>query len=129
MQSCTLAQFYPFAVQNGERGVALRFTNAYNGKAYPLEQLQLTKSIVTGYADDEIMGEGKDEKAAFNYHFENSLLRTPEVKDSVNFVNVKWENPKDEIQGKKQFKLIDEKNLMYDFHLDSLSTAIGWGCY
>jgi hypothetical protein len=24
---------------------------------------------------------------------------------------------------------VDEENLKYDFHLDSVSTAQGWGCY
>jgi hypothetical protein len=49
--------------------------------------------------------------------------------DSVRFVNVRWESPKDSIQGTKHFKVIDEENLIYDFHLDSLSTAQGLGCY
>ena len=66
----------------------------------------------------------------FAYYFENCLLRTPEVKDdTLHFKKIIWENPKDEIQGKKQFVLIDEDNLIYDFHLDSLSTAKGLGCY
>ena len=77
------------------------------------------------------MGNVRDTIAAFEYQFINSLLRTPKVDtgDSVRFVDVRWETPKDSIQGKQHFKVIDEDNLIYDFHLDSLSTAQGLGCY
>ena len=135
---CTLAQFYPF---NAERGASLRFANFYGDYAYPLEVLNMTGSIVTGYADDVVMGQSLDDDTVtvFNYHFEDNLLRTPEVildivegdtiRDTVNFVRIHWETPKDSIQGKQHFRLVDEENLKYDFHLDSLSTVKGWGCY
>ena len=35
------------------------------------------------------------------------------------------ETPKDSLNGEMHFKLLDIDNLVYDFHLDSLSTAIG----
>ena len=127
LEGCTLAQFYPFTA---DRGVALCFYNAYEDNPYPLETLSCRNTILTGYADDELMGTQTKEDAAFNYIFENCLLRTPEVKDdTLHFKNIIWENPKDEIQGKRHFKLVDEQNLIYDFHLDSLSTAKGLGCY
>lgn len=129
MQQCTLGQFYPFSA---DRGAALRFTNYHGDAAYPLHALQMTGSIVTGYADDVIMGETLegDSVTPFAYYFENNLLRTPVVEnDTVNFVHIHWETPDDSIQGKQHFRLIDEKNLNYDFHLDSLSTAKGLGCY
>ena len=129
VEQCTLAQFYPFSA---ERGAALRFANSYDSYPYPLLAMQMKGSIVTGYADDVVMGESLegDSLTAFNFHFENTLLRTPVIEgDSVRFVNVKWETPDDSIQGKQHFRLIDEKNLIYDFHLDSLSTAKGLGCY
>jgi hypothetical protein len=57
-------------------------------------------------------------------------MRTPEVADETNrFEDIIWETPKDSIQGTKHFVTIDEDNLIYDFHLDSLSTAQGKGCY
>ena len=133
---CTLAQFYPFSA---DRGASLRFANFYGNTPYPLHAMQLTNSIVTGYADDTVMGEAleNDTTTAFNYHFENCLLRTPPVTsdagiaDTVNFVAIRWEweLPADSIQGKRHFRLVDEQNLIYDFHLDSLSTATGLGCY
>lgn len=125
---CTLAQFYPFTA---DRGAALRFTNYYGDHAYPLHQMTMTGSIVTGYADDVVMGmalEG-DSTTSFSYHFEKSLLRTPALEDTISFREIMWETPDDSIQGKQHFRLIDETNLIYDFHLDSLSTARGLGCF
>ena len=77
------------------------------------------------------MGGQIDSTTVFNYRFANSLLRTPRVEtsDSIYFSDIRWESPKDSIQGKKHFRTIDEDNLYYDFHLDSLSTALGLGCY
>ena len=126
MQNCTLAQFYPFS---GDRGAALRFCNFLGKYDYPLITLRCLNSIVTGYADDVVMGEVRDTIVAYSYYFENCLLRTPEVKDSTKFVNNLWEQPSDTTKGTRHFVLIDEKNLIYDFHLDSLSVAQGKGCY
>lgn len=125
---CTMAQFYPFSA---ERGAALRFVNYEGDSDIPLLKLRCDGIILTGYESDVLMGGVRDTTAAFEYQFVNSLLRTPKVDtaDSVRFVNVRWETPKDSIQGKQHFKVIDEENLFYDFHLDSLSTAHGLGCY
>jgi len=126
----TLAQFYPFSAA---RGAALRFTNYFEETDLPLVGLRCEGLIVTGYDEDVVMGDVRDTTAAiaFEYQFENSLLRTPRVDtaDSVRFAGIIWETSKDSIQGKKHFVNIDEENLIYDFHLDSLSTARGMGCY
>ncbi len=119
---CTLAQFYPFSA---ERGAALRFTNQY-----PLLRLNCEGSIVTGYADDVVEGQNSIEGNVFNYYFNNCLLRTvSEGADSLRVTNIRWETPNDSVQGKMHFVKIDEENLYYDFHLDSISTAKGLGCY
>jgi hypothetical protein len=125
---CTLAQFYPF---NADRGAALRFTNYRGDTDIPLLRLRCEVSIVTGYDEDVVMGAVRDTITAFEYQFVKTLLRTPKVEtaDSIRFSGILWETPKDSIQGKKHFKTIDEDNLYYDFHLDSLSTAQGMGCY
>lgn len=118
---CTLAQFYPFSA---ERGAALRFVG------YGNLSIACTNSILTGYEDDVLFGEARDTTGVFEYSFNDCLLRTPKVEnDTVNFHNIMWETPEDSIQGKKHFVRIDEENLYYDFHLDSLSTAKGKGCY
>ena len=126
LNRCTLAQFYPFTA---DRGAGLRFSNAYDGCPYPLTAFTCTGTIVTGYADDVVMGELSDTTALFDYRFAECLLRTPVVEDSVRFVRVRWESPKDSIQGKQHFVRVDEKNLDYDFHLDSISPAQGLGAY
>jgi hypothetical protein len=118
---CTLAQFYPF---KADRGAALRFIGT--------DDMRLTcrNSIVTGYEDDVVMAGRVDTTHVYRYRFSDCLLRTPAVtNDSVSFRNIQWETPTDSVQGKQHFVKIDEKNLVYDFHLDSLSTAKGKGCY
>lgn len=125
---CTLAQFYPFSA---DRGAALHFRN-YEGLVDMPLLLTCIGTIMTGYEDDVVMGEARDEgDTAFEYNFADCLLRTPKVEtdDSLYFKNIIWETPKDFIQGKMHFVTIDEDNLIYDFHLDSLSTAKGIGCY
>jgi len=120
---CTLAQFYPFSA---ERGAALYFTNHQS----PLYRLKCEGSIVTGYADDVIDGQKGGSDNDFNYYFDNCLLRTvADGVDSLRCKNIRWETPNDSVQGKMHFVKIDEDNLYYDFHLDSISTAQGLGCY
>ncbi len=128
MEHCTLAQFYPFSA---DRGAALRFANYHGDYTYPLRQMRMTSCIVTGYADDVVMGEALegDSVTDFSYYIEKTLLRTPALEDTINFKGIIWESPNDSIQGKQHFRLVDEEKLIYDFHLDSLSTAKGLGCY
>ena len=126
---CTLAQFYPFSA---DRGAALYFSNSWLGYGLPL-MLTCENTIITGYADDVVMGEAvEDETVPFSYVFSRSLMRTPKVEDeslAESFTDIIWETPKDSIQGKQHFRTVDEDNLVYDFRLDSLSTAQGMGCY
>lgn len=127
---CTLAQFYPF---NAHRGAALSFTNTYNGFDYPLTRMQVRNSIITGYAEDVIMGNRSEkEETPFNYSFAWSLLRTPNIEDAEGipegaFENITWEEKEEEdiVIGEKNFVKVDIDLLRYDFHLDSLSRAIG----
>ena len=84
---------------------------------------------MTGYADDVLTGEDTGDETDFLYHFNNCLLRTPEVKESADFIDILWETPKDEAGGKKHFVTIDETNFIYDFHLVETSPAQGLGCY
>ena len=119
---CTMAQFYPFA---GGRGAALSFTNVT-----PLLELKCDSIVMTGYAEDVFVGFNADTTNLFNFQFSRSLLRTPkiETKDSVRFENIIWETPKDSVQGKQHFRLVDSDSLRYDFHIiDSISPARGLG--
>ena len=112
---CTVAQFYPFSAN---RGAALHFTN--NASAL---LLKCTNTLVTGYEDDVIMGEVGDTTVVYDYYFANCILRTDSVSDSERFEDIIWETPKDSVEGKKHFKMIDEDNLAYDFAVDTISPA------
>lgn len=114
----TLAQFYPLSA---ERGAAFRFKHTEK----PLE-LSCTNTLVTGYADDVVMGEGHDGKDVFLL-FDNNLLRTPAVDDANAFKNMIWEKKTDAIQGSQHFKNIDADNLYYDFHIKEESPAYARG--
>jgi len=118
---CTLAQFYPLT---GGRGAAL----CYGPTTFPMI-LDCQNTLVTGYEDNvvKVDKDYKDEKgqqASLDYHFDNCLLRTPEVKDEeASYVNILWETSKDEFQGKQHFVTFDEQNLLYDFTIKSDSPA------
>ncbi len=129
--NCTIAQFYPF---DSNYGAALRFTNGMedeNGKHdYPLYQMDCINSIVTGYANDVVMGVVQDSTVAYSYKFENSILRTDSLANSENIKNVVWENADslkiDSVSGgEKNFRLVDRNKQHYDFHLSAKSRAIG----
>lgn len=121
INNCTIAQFYPLSA---DRGAALSFTNYLNDITYPINNLSVRNSIITGYAEDVIMGSLADTGAA-NYLFDHCLLRTPEIKDSIKCHDNIWENVEDTtIAGWKNFYKIDTDLLQYDFHLKDSSLAI-----
>ena len=112
----TLAQFYPFSAQ---RGAALTFNTGRRGILFDCRN-----TLVTGYAADVVMGEQNDTTLAYDFRFENCLLRTDSITDAERFISIIWETPKDSVEGKKHFRKIDEDNLFYDFGLDSISPAL-----
>ena len=108
--------------------MALRFTNYHDKYDIPLHAFVCYNSLITGRADDEVMGETKDSTVAYAYYFSNCIMRTPAITDSTQlapFNSVIMESPTDSVQGKAHFARIDDDNLAYDFRLDSASTAIG----
>ena len=115
---CTFAQFYPF---DGGRATAIGF------KA-PVKNLSVKNSLVTGYADDEVVWTPEEGKE-LNFAFDHCVLRTEkmtsdEYKDK--FTDIVYEDVKDtEKYGEKHFRLIDTGNLKYDFRLSEKSAAIG----
>ncbi|MBM6993280.1 MAG: right-handed parallel beta-helix repeat-containing protein [Prevotella sp.] len=120
INGCTLAQFYPF---DSNRGYALHFA----GK-HPIDNLSVMNTLITGYADDMLLGEPADSTTAFVYAFDHCIIRTPKVEtaDSVHFTQVYYENVEDTTtSGEKHFMTIDTDKLRYDFRLDSVSSAIG----
>ena len=122
IMQCTIAQFYPF---DANRGVALRFSNYFNDHHYPLYDFKCYNTIVTGYADDVIMGESNQDEP-YTFLFNHCLLRTPQIEDAERIKEVIWEVPDDTIHGGvKNFANLDTDNLRYDFKLGEQSLAIG----
>lgn len=123
LNNCTLAQFYPF---DSARGQALYITNDKG----PLRGFGCANSIITGYADDVIMGTQNEEDStrAFVYQFEDCILRTPRITkaDSVFYTRVVFENVEDTATtGQKMFREVNADLQRYDFHLAEGSAAIG----
>ncbi|MCR5131221.1 MAG: right-handed parallel beta-helix repeat-containing protein [Prevotella sp.] len=125
VNGCTLAQFYPFDIN---RGVALRFFSTN----HDLQLFHCLNSLVTGYSDIEMIGEQGDSAAIFNYAFSHCIIRDTTTIENVDtvylFKNVSFEGADTTVvNGKKHFINIDTENLRYDFRLDSISPAIGYG--
>ena len=120
---CTIAQFYPFS---GLRGAALFYSNVADGKQYSLENARFVNCIVTGYSEDEIMGDRSDayNSGAFHYCFSHCLLNTPEITDE-NVTDIVWDKKGNAVCREGNFLAFDLDALSYDFQLDSLSSAIG----
>lgn len=119
---CTLGQFYPF---EGGRGVALRFTNEVGGEPMPLTKLYMVNTLVTGYGDDELMGEASERypDCAFAYLFDHCLLNTPlVVGDEANGLeNCLFEDKKDFDYEVQESDTRREGNFRPVFDLDALT--------
>ena len=119
VNNCTFAQFYPF---DGNRGSAIGFMA-------PMEKLDVKNSLVTGYADDEVVWTPVDGKP-LNFTFDHCVLRTEEMTSDEykdKFTKIVYEDVKDEEKkfGENHFRLLDTDNLIYDFRLSKTSAAIG----
>lgn len=117
INNCTIAQFYPF---DGNRGTAIGFMA-------PIQNLKVQNSLVTGYANDEVVWAPVDDEP-LNFSFDYCVLRTEKMQteDSLKFTNVIYEDVKDTTKfGEKHFAVFDTENLIYDFRLSSKSAAIG----
>lgn len=122
LRHCTLAQFYPF---DSSRGAALRFGNIRDKVNYPLLQFDVFNTLVTGYADDVLMGSLTDDVAK-EFLFQNCLIRSeqPDTANASHFVDVLWEDVEDTTKyGEKNFVKVDVNKQYYDFRLDSVSVA------
>lgn len=121
LNACTLAQFYPL---DANRGAALRFSNEKTA----LTQMLCQNCLITGYADDVVMGHRANTEQAFNYRFENCLLRTeqPAEAEKENFVETELEDISDTETGSwHHFLTFDTDKLIYQFMLAENSTARG----
>ncbi len=127
---CTLAQFYPFSAN---RGYALWLANKEGENELPLKRAHFLNCVITGYADDVVMGNLTEEEEGMekiNYLFQNSLLRTVASDDMERFRDIRYD-VKDSVEqvADKNFKLFDTDNFWYDFAPDSLSSIRGLADY
>lgn len=110
---CTIAQFYPW---DADRKEALLIANKQEDSEHSLVNCRFTNCVITGYADDVIMGSiSENEGVAFEYLFDHSLLRTVEDKDETRYVNVTFEKQDLDPSREKHFTLFDTNNFLYDF--------------
>ena len=131
---CTMANFFPW---KAERGVAVNIANYVEeeeNSLYPLLGVNFVNSIITGSKEDELMGTIKEKTDTADwseyaqYSFKHSLInswREAIDPDTLHFVHIVWEHKDSTAYGRTHFRTIDHSNFIYDFHLDSLSTARG----
>lgn len=117
---CTLAQFYPW---DASRGDALYLANQWLAQDYPLQHAHFMNCLMTGYAEDVVTGNLKDEDNTLDYYFGNCLMRTVESEDAQRFVNVLYDPTEGDGMMQKHFKRFDTDNFLYDFRLDSVAVA------
>ena len=60
-----------------------------------------------------------------NYLFESSLINTVEDEDNPNFINVVYDRKENSCYAKDNFRLVDNEEFRYDFHLSDSSAACG----
>ena len=130
---CTMANFFPW---KSERGVAVNIANYVEEEntLYPLLGVNFVNSIITGSKEDELMDNIKEETDTTDwteyaqYSFKHSLInswREAKAPDTLHFAHIVWEHKDSTVYGRTHFRTIDHGNFIYDFHLDSLSTARG----
>lgn len=120
---CTLAQFYPW---EAVRGQALYLSDNYFSASVPLVKAHFYNCLITGYADDVILGSLEEKEQKYDYLFANSLLNTPAVTDDPRYRNCLFEPDQKEKYciREKGFVKFDTKNYLYDFAPDSCSAAL-----
>lgn len=129
--NCTIAQFFPL---NAVQSPAVYLTNRYGDYGLNLDSAVFRNSIITGYGSDVLSGDSiRDSSYVFSYAFRHCLLRTPVVESHPRYTNIIWDVEPKNIREEEDtipraelhFKLIDSHNMVYDFHLDSISPCRG----
>lgn len=120
---CTLAQFSGF-------GDALNIANVDQGVYHPLTAATFESCVITGYAEDVVMGLwidtselSSDEAAAIGtvadaFLFDHCFLATeiPTEGDYADrFINCVYDDPEAEFNHEKNFTTIDRRAFLYDF--------------
>lgn len=131
---CTLAQFCPWTADRGSALTISDFTytateSQPNSSAteseptiVPIERAHFYNCLVTGYANDEVYASFKEEKEDRQVRFHHCVLLT-DVKDPTYFDTCVSDSPDSITYRDTHFRTFDTHAFLYDFRLDSLSTA------
>ncbi len=120
---CTIAQFYPL---DANRGDALHLANVLERVYHPLYRADFINTVITGYADDVVMGEWAKPsmlpsdvtEALEEYHFIHCFLATeiPTSSEFINrFVGCVYDDPHGEYAHEKNFAYMDTHAFVYNF--------------
>lgn len=130
---CTMANFFPW---KAERGVAVNIANYVEEEdmVYPLLGVNVVNCIITGSKNDELMGvvvektDTMDYSEYAQYRFSHSVINSWKealAPDTLHYAHIVWEHKDSTAYGRTNFRTIDHNNIIYDYHLDSLSVARG----
>ncbi len=121
---CTIANFYVWKL----RDVALALHNSIDGMPAPLYEATFANCIIEGSKEDEVMGYltnlGDTVANCINYRFVSSLVNTVN-EENENFIDVIYDDKEETPFAKEHFRLVDNKEFKYDFHLADSTTARG----
>lgn len=114
---CSLVQFYPFSA---DRGQALYLEGCAweddEENPYYLPHAHFRNCVITGYAEDVLMGNLKQtDESPVDYLFHHCLLATPSVEDEEHYVGVLYDDNKLPISHAKHFKRFDTELFLYEF--------------
>lgn len=119
MTYCTMAQFYPWVANRGD---ALYITG---NDDFMLRRAHFHECLITGYANDVIMGDIDDPYGEADYLFSGCFLKTVESGDERRFVNVTYQAKDDDIT--ERFLLFNTTDFLYDFHIVSEEGPVPYG--
>lgn len=114
MLHCTIAQFFSIGAFGQD---ALYLADMDEERhPYPIQQAYFVNCVITGYADDVVMGNlAPENDEACNYLFDHCLLRTVKSDDAERFVECVYDDKDLEPNGREHFVLFDTKDFLYDF--------------
>lgn len=114
MLHCTIAQFFSIGAF-GQDALYLADLDP-EGNAVPIRQVGFVNCVITGYADDVIMGHlAPEEDAPCNYLFDHCFLRTVKSEDTERFVECVYDDEELDPSYRDHFVLFNTKDFLYDF--------------
>lgn len=114
MLHCTIAQFFSMGVF-GQDALYLADLDEEE-RLVPIKQAHFVNCVITGYADDVIMGHlAPETDEPCDYLFDHCFLRTVKSDDELRFVECVYDSEDLEPNYHDHFVLFDTKDFLYDF--------------